>query len=61
MVDVFVISLTFHWTDNDWFYDSDYNLCGNIFFLKTTLKIGFEVLILIRGIAKNKPELTYVN
>ena len=43
------------------FYDSDYNLCGNIFFLKTTLKIGFEVLILIRGIAKNKPELTYVN
>ena len=43
------------------FYDSDYNLRGNIFFLKTTLKIGFEVLIFIRGIAKNKPELTYVN
>lgn len=33
MVDVFVITLTSYWTDNDWLQDSEYSLCGNIFLL----------------------------
>ena len=54
MVNIYLLSaLLFTGQKNyDWFRDSEYNLCGNIFLLKTTQKIGIEVLIPIRGIEK---------
>ena len=56
MVNIYLLSaLLFTGQINyDWFRDSEYNLCGNIFLLKTTQKIGIEVLIPIRGIEKKK-------